>query len=346
MSQGKDYNKLGLKLRKGIHILFKILFSFKSEAYNVLWLKFLQLLLAPIDYIFYIIERLSIKKNENQEIPIIFIVGIQRTGSTLISQFVEKVFHFFPIGNFNSIFKRSSYYLHKWISRFYTKSNKSYRNFYGISKGFFSIGDCYELWDRWFGENHYILPEKIDDKRKQNLICNFSNLFIAYKKPILTKNNRNSLLIPLFNDTFQNAFFVVVKRDPLAVIRSTLKASKDFFGTDDLLWGLYPNHDFETNNYENSIEAATVQFLMLDKILTEQVKKLASDSYLVVDYDEFCENPEKFRNQLENKLNSKWDFTIDRTFEENKSFQTSKRLENSNLDIQINKYLYKWKDKI
>ena len=68
MSRGKDFNKGGLRLRKGFYILLKILFSFRSEAYYVLWLKFLQLLFTPFDYLFYAFERLIKKKNEKSKI--------------------------------------------------------------------------------------------------------------------------------------------------------------------------------------------------------------------------------------------------------------------------------------
>lgn len=345
MSRGADFNKPGLKFRKGFNILFKILLSFDSAALYILWLKFLQVLFLPFDLIFWIVEKLTIKKYENKDIPIIFVVGIQRTGSTLVSQFIEKTFPFFPVGNFNSIFKRSKFYIHKCLSNLYKKPNQSYQNFYGIAKGFYSIGDCYELWDRWFGKNHYILPTDLNTELQYNLISYFTFLYRAYGKPILTKNNRNSLLIPFFNRAFNNSFFVIVKRDPVAVVRSTIKASKDFFGSSDLLWGLYPNDDFETENYENIIEAATVQFLMLDKLLGDQIKQVNEESYLVINYDEFCTNPRKFQEDLRDKLKGKR-YNLEKIIYRDKAFKTSKRLKHLEIDDQINNYINKWKDKI
>ncbi|MFC2104018.1 sulfotransferase [Bacteroidota bacterium] len=346
MSKGADFTKVGLKIRKGFYIFIKILFSRNSAAYNVLWLKFLQIVFIPVDFLFFLVEKIGLKTEDDKGIPILFVVGIQRTGSTLISQFIEKTFDFFPIGNLNSVFKQSKFYLHKWFSKLHKKPSISYKNYYGISKGFFSIGDCYELWDRWFGKNHYVLPNNFNDERLHNLIHYFSFLYKAYKKPLLTKNNRNSLLLPIFNKAFHNAFYVIVKRDPVAVIRSTIKASKDFFGKGDLLWGLYPNNDFDTKNYENIVEAATVQFLLLDKLLNEQIKKLADNSFLIVDYDEFCSNPQKFQKELTKKLENKKGYSIENIqFMEN-PFKTSQRLNNLQIDDQIKDYIDKWESKI
>jgi len=346
MSKGSDFNNIGLKIRKSVYIFFKIIFSFNGAALHVLWLKFLQIFFIPIDYIFKVYEHLFSKKVKHAEVPIIFVVGIQRTGSTLVSQFIEKTFPFFPIGNFNSIFKRSGYYLHKWFSNAYTKPNSSYQNFYGISKGFYSIGDCYELWDRWFGKNHYVIPDNLNEKIKDDLILYFSSLHRAYQKPILTKNNRNSLLIPFFKDAFKQSFFIIVKRDPVAVIRSTLKASRDFFGSDNLLWGLYPNAEFNTADYENIVEASVVQFLMLDKILTEQIKQIEKNSYIIVDYDEFCKNPKQFQHDLHEKLKAKPEYKLESIQFRDEAFKTSQRLNHLEIDNQIKDYLYKWKDKI
>ncbi len=346
MSKGSDFSRISVRLRKGFYIFSKIIFSLNAAAWYVLWLKFLQIVLLPVDYLFRFIEQIAITKSESDQIPIIFVVGIQRTGSTLVSQFIEKNFDFFPIGNFNSIFKHSAYYLHKWFSASYKHSNKSYQNFYGISKGFYSIGDCYELWDRWFGKNHYVIPDSVSDKKEADLRRYFASLFSAYKQPLLTKNNRNSLLLPVFDRNFKNAFYVVVKRDPVAVIRSTIKASNDFFGDDKFLWGLYPTKDFDTKNYENIVEAATVQFLMLDKILNEQLENLKSDSYLVIDYNNFCTNPSQFKNNLIRKLTKKSYYNIQNVSTESKSFPISKRLDNKHLDEQIKNYLKKWEDKI
>lgn len=346
MSKGADFSRLGVRLRKGVYIFSKIIFAFNSAAYYVLWLKFLQVVLVPFDLFISWIEHRRLKKQINKNIPVIFVVGIQRTGSTLVSQFIEKNFSFFPIGNFNSIFKRSNYYIHRWLAKVYKRPNPSYQNFYGISKGFFSIGDCYELWDRWFGKNHYIIPDSISDEQETDMQEFFTSLYSAYKRPLLTKNNRNSLLLPLFEDNFKNAFFVVVKRDPVAVIRSTIKASKDFFGDESLLWGLYPSADFDTSNYENIIEAATVQFLMLEQILNKQLEKLDKSSYLLVDYNNFCANPSGFQEDLIKRLSEKEGYDVKSVQLRTEPFRVSNRLNNSELDQQIKGYLKKWHDKI
>ncbi|MFO7828148.1 MAG: sulfotransferase [Bacteroidales bacterium] len=344
MSKGADFTKCKIRLKKSLFIFKKILTNFKPAARFVLWVKFLQFIFIPFDFILFFAERLFVKLKPNPNVPVIFVVGLQRTGSTLVSQFIEQTFPFHPIGNFNTIFKRSSFILHKFFSRFYKKMphNHNYQNFYGISPGIFTVGDSYELWDQWFGNNHYLAPGHISESQSTQLINYFSSLYSACNKPLLTKNNRNALLISYFNKLFRNAFFIIVKRDPVAVIRSTIKASEDFFGKgSNLLWGLYPNNHFETNHYENIIEAATAQYLELDKLLDEQIKKLNADSYIIIDYKEFCNHPSKTQFELIRCLKSKIEFDEDEITIIDEPFEISNRLNNNGLDKKIVEYLKK-----
>jgi len=348
MSKGSDFIKFRIRLKKNLFVLKKILITFNQASRFILWFKFLQILLIPVDYILFLGERLFYKLKHNPSIPIIFVVGLQRTGSTFVSQFIEQTFPFHPIGNLNTIFKRSSFILHKFFGRFYKKKpyNHNYQNFYGISPGMFTVGDSYELWDQWFGNNHYLIPEHISESQSNQLTNYFSSLYSACNKPLLTKNNRNALLISYFNNHFLNSFFIIVKRDPVAVIRSTIKASEDFFGkTSNLLWGLYPDNYFETNYFENIIEAATAQYLALDKLLNEQIKKLNSDSYIIIDYQEFCNNPSKIQFEIINRLKPKMKIDENEITIIDEPFEISNRLNNNDLDKKIVEYLKKLQQK-
>jgi hypothetical protein len=341
MSRGSDFNKPGLKFRKSILILIRILGSLNLAAWHVLWMKFLQVLLFPFDLFLAALEKFN-KVSGEQEVPVIFVVGIQRTGSTLISQFIENTFPFFPLGNSHAVFRQSDYYIHRCLAKQYHPSRNSYQNYYGIARGFFSVGDCYEVWDRWFGKNHYIIPDDIPENKLISMKACFSGLYGAAHRPILTKNNRNSLMISLFNKVFPRSFFVIVRRDPIPVIRSTLKASIDFFGHHDLLWGLYPDREFDTGNYENIVEAATVQYLRLDKLMAEQIGQLDESDYIEIDYDDFCAEPQRFQIRLAEKINRKIPFITARIRENQKEFSPSTRLGEEHLDSEIRRYYKKW----
>lgn len=230
------------------------------------------------------------RKYANTGSPPIIVVGIHRTGSTFVSQVLADALPYAPIGNVNAIFSRSCYYAHKFLNRFKSgKRSNILQNFYGISKGFFAIGDCYEYWDQWFGPVHYFRPERIPTENVEALRTNFACLEQAYGQPIICKNNRNSLLVDYFYQCFPEATFVVVERDAADVVRSTIKASEDFFKGKSL-WGLMRN-DYDHRDYENLMEAASDQFLKVDRMMKTQLAGIPDERIVTVQYESFCEDP-------------------------------------------------------
>ena len=343
MTNAKDFGKLSYRLRKSLYIFGTIIRSFKYAGYYVFWLKFLQVIFVPIDLLCAFIERIFYPCRPAKDTPVIFVVGIHRTGSTLVSQYIADTFPCFPIGNFAAIAKRSNYLLHRFFSFFYRKRKKlRFRNFYGISTGFYTIGDAYEFWDQWFGKNHYLAPASINNETKDRIRCHFHNLYHAYKKPLVTKNNRNSLMIDQLYKIFPNAFFVIVEREPVSVIRSTVKASRDFFGNSNILWGIMPYKTFSPDNYTNIIEAATKQYVELEKVLKNSMRNIPAESYIKIDYDSFCKYPQYFQKQLQDILEKKYNLDIYEVKNGDRTFHVSKRLNNNALEQKIAGYLKKW----
>lgn len=338
-------NFLGI-LRKIFFILIEIIKSGKLEAYNVIYIKFLQVILMPFDLLFALSEKIFYKSSDRKDLPIIFIIGIQRTGSTVVSQFIADTFPFFPIGNFSTFFRKSSYIPYKIFSKFYKSGkNRNYKNFYGISTGHFSIGDAYEFWDQWFGKDHYSVPSSIDEDTCKSIRKHMNNIYRACNQPLVTKNNRNSLMIEFLHQIFPNAFFIVVERKPLSVIRSTVKASKVFFNKRGALWGLKPHKNFEANSYENISEAATVQYLELKKQIDNQLKNLPDSAYSKIDYEKFCSNPIHYQDVIFEKINKQIPMDRENIVFYDPGLNASKRLENKAIDNKIHFYLNKWENK-
>lgn len=245
------------------------------------------------------------------KLPIIFVVGIHRTGSTFVSQVLADSLGFAPLGNFATIFPRSRLLVHQFIKGFYNPKKpgktEKYKSFYGISKGFLTIGDSYEVWDKWFGKDHYNRPGELSQEKKDNMIEYFNSLQRTWGLPILTKNNRNSLILEMLHETVPNAFFVMVNRNPADVIQSTMQASRDFFGTDEIVWGLRDNRNFSPDNYDDKLDAYCHQYLDLQDSITKSLNAIPAEDYLVVQYESFCEDPNKVARELSVKLKAKYD---------------------------------------
>ncbi|MBS3807820.1 MAG: sulfotransferase [Bacteroidales bacterium] len=333
---------LSYRVRKFFFIFFTILTSGNRSAWYVFWIKFLQVVCLPLDYLFFLMEKIFLKQQGGKDLPMVCVVGIHRTGSTMVSQFLADTFPFFPIGNFSTLFRKSSFIPYRLAIPFYRQGRKkSYRNYYGISTGLFAIGDAYEFWDQWLGRDHYTAGGLTDPSKAESLKRHFANIYRACHRPLITKNNRNSLMIDDFYRLFPNAFFIVVEREALSVIRSTVKASRDFFGMGNL-WGLLPDEMFDPDSFENMQEAATVQYLELKRKIGVQLQNLPEENYVKVSYEEFCRNPEHVQQHILEKLGSKYGISSRNVVFKDPSISSSTRLENSEVDEQIRYYLDKW----
>ena len=290
--------------RKYIFIILTILKSGKYAAYYVLFIKCLSLLLAPIDYFLFFLEKFFLGGEKKCQEPIIFVVGIHRTGSTYVSQVLSDSLDVVPMGNFFSLTPRSKYLAHLFGKLFFHfKTNSVIKsNYYGISTGFYSIGDVYEVWDRWFGKDHYCLPKEISSEKDDEMQNYFYWVAKAWGKTILSKNNRNTLMVERLSKTFPKSYFIVVERNPASVIMSTMQASKDFFGDDQYVWGLLPSSNFSISDYENKLTAYCNQYIGLEEEMNKQLQSLSKDSFSRVKYEEFCLQPEEKIKEIVDRI--------------------------------------------
>jgi len=296
-------------LRKYTFILLSIFKSNNRAAFYALWLQMIRILLWPIDLGLGLLGHLFLSKKNNTDLPIIIVVGIHRTGTTLISQVLADHFQLAPLGNFFTLAPRSKCLFQYLGKLMYNKKgirSRDYRNYYGISSGLFAIGDAYPVWDQWFGNDHYHKPNDLKKEQLEGVTDYFSWMYEIWGIPLIVKNNRNSLLIAELAMTFPNAIFVVVERDPAQTIRSTIQASKDFFGSDEIIWGLKPNKEFGISQFPSKLDAYCHQFLELERLIDKQINTINESQVLKVRYEDFCNNPASFLDTTAQALNKKY----------------------------------------
>jgi len=317
-----------------------ILTSLNPSAYYVLWIKGLKLLFLPIDILLSLLEKPFLSKTPEMKFPVIFVVGIHRTGSTFVAQVLSDNLGCAPLGNYATIFPRSKILIPKLLKRFYNTNKKGkakkYKSYYGISMGIFSIGDCYEVWDRWMGNDHYNRPENLTSKKKEKMANYLKWLQHSWGMPLITKNNRNSLVLKTIHKSVPNAFFVMVLRNPADVIQSTMQASRDFFGNDEIMWGLRPRKTFSYDNYKDKLDAYCHQYIDLEDSIRHDLTSLPEEDYYVVQYEGFCEDPEKIQNEIWGKIKAKHELPESSLRSRSLRHYTSKRLFDKEITSEIN----------
>jgi hypothetical protein len=198
------------------------------------------------------------------------------------------------------------------------------------------------------GQDHYNKPETLTEKKKEKMSRHLRWLQHSWGLPLITKNNRNSLVLKTIHKSVPNAFFVMVLRNPADVIQSTMQASRDFFGNDEIIWGLKPSKTFSYGNYRDKLDAYCHQYIDLEDSMRHDLTSLPQEDYQLVQYEEFCEDPEKIQNEILKKVKAKYDFPEPGLGTGSSSYYTSKRLfdeeKTSEIDRRIKQIRNKHKE--
>jgi hypothetical protein len=180
--------------------------------------------LAPVEALLF--ERYALRMDA-EKLPMVFILGSPRTGSTLLYQLLINVFGFFYFSNMvNDHFPEHPVVgaaldhilnLHKPID---------YSSDHGKTEGPFGPSEASLLFRHWFGGEHpsqtqsaRVMPEK-----SEHLRLTMQSLYAISGRPILTKNAWNCFRVQALVELFPAIHFVWVRRDIVQSAWSDLKA--------------------------------------------------------------------------------------------------------------------------
>lgn len=319
-------------IKRNVSILKAIVLSKNFNAYLVLLYRAISLITKPIDWMLHVVENLFIDRILFKEPIVIFVVGSHRSGATFVSQVIGSCFPLYNLGNFNSLFPRSRYIIHKIIRKKIFKSPKnSYSNYYGQSPGLFEIGDTHEVWDQWYGNNHNSVPDNIDLDIKLDMKNYFSSLYHVANSPIITKCGRNSLTLAMLNEQFKKGLFIIVDRELKDIVLSTLKANK-IFNDGRGMWGLHSGST-KVGTRDNYIDNVVIQCIKVKNKIKEQIDTIDLEKYLVVNYDDFCNEPKACLDAIGSLIYKQSSVSSSYNFNHNSVFSSTKYP----IDIKLHK---------
>jgi hypothetical protein len=283
------------ELRKRYVILRRILGSGGDPAWSVLRVKLLGLAVRPLDFVLAVVARLNPAPSAGS-IEAVVVVGLHRSGSTLIGQAVADALPVAPLDNLTAMFPRSGW-LGARLAAFIRRrlrpahARRAFENFYGVGYGLTGLSDCNEAWDRWVGNDRNGYPRPFDDRTAAAVAAYFTGIQATTSRPLLIKSNRILFYLGWFAARFPRTLFVVVTRDPVAVVKSVLNANAEVLGDPKRLWGLRPSADFDPAAYTDVVEAACAQTVGLESRLRTELAQLPAESWVEVSYERFCADP-------------------------------------------------------
>ena len=254
-------------------------------------------------------------KCEVSEYPSVLQIGSPRSGTTFFTQWMASHGVFSYPTNFLSRFFKSPY-IGALIYDMLVNPKYNYRDEFldivndfkfesniGKTKG---INAPHEFW--YFWRNNFKFTDIPSDDVTFLEGANFEQfnkelalLQKVFEKPFILKAHIVNSYLKVVADNMQNAVYIHITRDPVANIRSLMKARKNWSGDMNQWWSWKPNEYDLIKNLDYYHQVAG-QIYFIEKTILDNRIYLA-DRYLLFSYEDLCNDPEGIYYRVINHVN-------------------------------------------
>ncbi|HED15616.1 MAG TPA: sulfotransferase [Gammaproteobacteria bacterium] len=248
--------------------------------------------------------------------PLIFLMGPLRSGTTLFMQWLARCgivayptnllsrFYGAPVtgAHIQLMLTDPRYNFRNEILDF--NSQISFESENGKTIGALAPNEFWYFWRRFlpFKELDWLPDEElfrvVDQAR---LVSELTTLTRVFKKPFALKSMILNYNIPFLNTIFSKALFVQIKRDPVTNVASILEARKRQLGSENE-WYSFKIPEYLQLKDLDPINQSVGQLLSINKALKKGMESVDESRKMVVQYEEFCQNPRQVFDELVTKI--------------------------------------------
>lgn len=247
--------------------------------------------------------------NEHTQLPIIYIVGAPRSGTTLLSQLVSR---HLPVGYINNLIARFwlrpsvGIHLSKALLPDLARKEIILHSVHGSTDDIVNTHEFGYFWRYWLkidqSPTHHLSPEMlltIDETGLKNALED--EILATFGRPVMFKNVICGFHAKFLTQLHPASIFIYISRNPQVVAASILKARMDRFGSYDTWWSLKPSR-YPFNIRNNDPVAEVVKQVYECRREMEQELSDPDVNSTRVTYEALCESPKRVLDDITSQL--------------------------------------------
>jgi len=252
--------------------------------------------LADMNEALYPVELQLVKKFRKPSKPVIFILGLPRSGTTLLMQLMINAFQIGYISNLIARFWKAPYIgtlLARDIQRRQIPSPPLFISELGATYGYDGPHEFGFFWQRWFpyGETHQPSEKDLQNVDFELLLREIAAIESVFDAPLVFKNPIVfSLNMDVLAKVFPTALFIICQRNRLYIAQSLLLSRLKYHGRKDAWFSVKPK-EFVQLKERPYPEQLAGQIYYTEKRIQESLAKISVDRYIIVNYTDMCKNP-------------------------------------------------------
>jgi hypothetical protein len=236
-----------------------------------------------------------LKQYESQQ-PRLFILGLPRSGTTLLYQYLV---HRLRVSYFTN--RAGHYYFSPCLATLLQRESldgyySDFQSRYGKVQGPLAPREAGALWGRFFSFED-MSPQSV--AALQNTTACIQHIFGDL--PFVNKNVKHMLRIDALSKVFPNAYFLIVERELTQVAISVLRGRYTNLQDPTQWWSVRPPDYSELKDLP-VIEQIAGQLLSLQERMDSDLLNISTQRVIRLKYESFCYTPEGIVDQLKDAL--------------------------------------------
>lgn len=232
--------------------------------------------------------------------PVIFVVGAPRSGSTVCSALMARTGALGYVSNFVARFWLAPYLGARIEEALGIRDGQEVSSFdsdFGVTEGWGGPHEFGYFWNRWFpfGETHALNAIQSAKVDRDGLKREVAALEAVYERPMFFKSLVCSFQVTLLAEMFPTARFVICRREPLFQAQSLLLGRERILGDRSQWLSLRPK-EYSELLFLSCYEQVVAQIHCTLAEVDRQLAPLEQSRWLELNYEDLCVDP---RGQLQ-----------------------------------------------